>query len=137
MMKKNRVREKWDRIGAVIILALLLLLPLPVAIWGRLEAMPWLGHYQCPFRQLTGLPCAGCGMTHALWALFQGRVSEALRYNALFPLPLLVWFYLLATCAVKGCTGRWWHCRWCGYAVWAAVPLVLAFFLLRLFTGAP
>ena len=32
----------------------------------------------CPFRAVTGLPCATCGMTHAFVALAGGRVGEAL-----------------------------------------------------------
>ncbi|MBX6423747.1 DUF2752 domain-containing protein [Thermosulfurimonas sp. F29] len=35
----------------------------------------------CPFRRMTGLPCPGCGMTRALWALSGGRVREALVLN--------------------------------------------------------
>jgi len=35
----------------------------------------------CPFRRLTGLPCPGCGMTRAFWALSGGRLREALTFN--------------------------------------------------------
>jgi hypothetical protein len=37
----------------------------------------------CPFRNLTGLPCPGCGMTRAFHHLTHGHVAEALRYNPL------------------------------------------------------
>jgi hypothetical protein len=32
----------------------------------------------CPFRAVTGLPCATCGMTHAFVALAQGQLADAL-----------------------------------------------------------
>ena len=41
--------------------------------------------FPCPFRALTGCLCPGCGMTHALAALFRLNIREALVQNALFP----------------------------------------------------
>ena len=38
----------------------------------------------CLFHQATGLYCAGCGATRALYALLHGRVLDALHDNALF-----------------------------------------------------
>jgi Protein of unknown function (DUF2752) len=32
---------------------------------------------ECPFRALTGLPCASCGMTHAFVALARGSAVQA------------------------------------------------------------
>lgn len=34
-------------------------------------------HSECPFRALTGLPCASCGMTHAFVALARGDAAGA------------------------------------------------------------
>ena len=35
-------------------------------------------HSECPFRALTGLPCASCGMTHAFVALARGDAGGGL-----------------------------------------------------------
>jgi hypothetical protein len=55
---------------------------------------------QCFFHRATGLYCAGCGATRALYALLHGRVLEALRDNALLvaglPLFLAVITWYLA-----------------------------------------
>ncbi len=44
----------------------------------------------CVFRKVTGLECAGCGMTRGTHALLNGRVAEAFAFNpvgmVLFPL---------------------------------------------------
>ena len=45
---------------------------------------------QCLFHATTGLYCAGCGTTRALYALLHGRVLDALQDNALFTLALPV-----------------------------------------------
>ena len=38
----------------------------------------------CVFRAVTGLPCPGCGLTHAASSLLRGEVVESLLYHALF-----------------------------------------------------
>lgn len=38
---------------------------------------------RCPFFQITGLLCPGCGATRALAALLRGDIREAWRQNAL------------------------------------------------------
>ena len=43
----------------------------------------------CPFRNLTGLPCPGCGMSRAFHHMVHGRIVEAVKMNALVPVVFL------------------------------------------------
>lgn len=48
----------------------------------------------CPFKALTGLPCPGCGMTHAFLALGRLDLAGAWAANPLaFPLAALTGLY--------------------------------------------
>lgn len=73
----------------------LLIVPAIVAIswvWGEVVLH---GPILCPLRLLTGLPCAGCGMTRAFVALVHGQWDAALGFNLLSPLvfaSLLAWW---------------------------------------------
>jgi len=55
-----------------------------------------LGFTPCIFRNLTGLPCAGCGMTRGFVAMGHGRTREAWGHNPLAPVLFAgAWGYLL------------------------------------------
>ena len=45
--------------------------------------------YKCPFYSLLGIPCAGCGMTRAMKALFDFDINKAFRLHCLFPIPII------------------------------------------------
>lgn len=71
---------------------------------------------RCQLHALTGLHCPGCGTTRALHALLNGRVADALAYNALFPLviPILGWVFVHSVrvsrgtaTPLEGCLARW------------------------------
>jgi hypothetical protein len=71
-----------------------------LAAFGALAMLYWFppdqfGFYpRCPFHELTGLLCPGCGATRALAAMVHGQVADAFRLNALVMalLPvLLLW----------------------------------------------
>lgn len=58
----------------------------------------------CPVHTLTGLQCAGCGITRAAHELLHGHAEQALHFNVLsiVVLPLVIvacWRYIYA----------WWH----------------------------
>lgn len=41
------------------------------------------GHgWQCPIRAALGIPCPGCGLTHATLLLFQGKWQDSLSEHA-------------------------------------------------------
>ena len=50
--------------------------------WGGPPAAP-LG-VRCPFKALTGYPCASCGATRAFSALVEGDLAGAFGWNPLF-----------------------------------------------------
>ncbi|MBI3724523.1 DUF2752 domain-containing protein [bacterium] len=43
----------------------------------------------CPFRRLTGIPCAGCGLTRGFVQLAHAHLQEALHQNPLTPIVFL------------------------------------------------
>lgn len=64
--------------GAV--LAFSLMLPLPRG--GSIGALPSI----CPFWNLTGHPCPGCGLTRSFVCLAHGHFVDAFRWHPLGPL---------------------------------------------------
>lgn len=54
----------------------------------------------CAFKNLTGLPCPGCGLAHSFCALAKGRVSQAFGYNALGPPSFVFAVLLWARCGL-------------------------------------
>ena len=72
------MNKKWCNAIALILLGVFF--ALHCAILGKFEL--------CVFRSLCGLPCPGCGLTHAAAALFlHGDIVASLGFHALF-LPL-------------------------------------------------
>ena len=61
---------------------------------------------QCPLHQLTGLNCPGCGLTRGFHALFHGDILDALHFNALLPIYMLVGIYLFVTLGLIVVRGR-------------------------------
>jgi hypothetical protein len=53
----------------------------------------------CAFKNLTGLPCPGCGLTHSFCEIGKGHLASALDWNwlgiPLFLLMVLLWFKAL------------------------------------------
>ena len=96
---------------------------------------------QCLLYNATGIYCAGCGATRAVYALLHGRILEAVHDNALFigVLPLIV--YLAGGHVLAAWRANAWpalpvdnRLAWRGGAVFL---LMLAFMVVRNLPGAP
>jgi hypothetical protein len=61
------------------------------AATGVLLYDPFASHaVGCPFLEVTGFHCPGCGSTRAAWLLLHGDVAGAVQHNLLF-LPAVVY----------------------------------------------
>ena len=49
----------------------------------------------CVFKNITGLPCPGCGLTRAYLSLFHGDIGKAFKYHPLFLLPAILIIILI------------------------------------------
>lgn len=86
----------------------------------------------CPLYKTTGFACPGCGLTRGLHALMHGDVLTALDFNALIPLYLLLFGYLVATLFSLAFRGR-------GivrldrnlYLLWGMIGVLILFGILR------
>ena len=53
------------------------------------------GLYRCPIKELTGIPCPGCGMMHALTSLMHFNWHQSFYYHLmLIPTGILALAYL-------------------------------------------
>ena len=52
--------------------------------------------FPCPFKRVTGLPCPGCGMTHATRALLHGDLVGMVRFHPFAPVFLAFWGVVVA-----------------------------------------
>ena len=73
-------------------LAMLTLVGLSAVFILSVLLKPFSGDYftVCGFKNFTGLPCPGCGLTHSFCALGSGHILDAFAFNLLGPLLFLV-----------------------------------------------
>jgi hypothetical protein len=71
-----RASSRQRLVAAIVCLGIVLFFAgFAVAGHFQIDMGRWLGY--CGFKQRTGLPCLGCGMTTATLAFAQGRIFEA------------------------------------------------------------
>ena len=71
ILKALRFITFWIALGALGVLT--------VSVLFKPETLPKL--QVCAFKQYTGKPCPGCGLTRAFCAISHGRFSDALHFN--------------------------------------------------------
>jgi hypothetical protein len=91
----------------------------------------------CPFHLITGLPCPGCGMGHALVFALRGDFAGSLRSHPLGIPLLLLWTAWLGFGLLNLSRGRAFSDGFLPAlrrpaAAWAALVLVLAVYAVRL-----
>lgn len=92
-------------------------------------------HAFCPQLILTGFPCAGCGMTRAVWYILTGRVVRGMRLNPAAPLWILFLGWFFANRYLKGVRSKR-TMLWLG-VVCAATLAVYLFRMINCFPGEP
>ena len=95
--------------------------------------IPYFGHYYtCPFKDMTGLSCPGCGITRAFIAVGHGDIIGALKTNALillfFPIFLLRFIQRLQEIFFKG----FYAVHFTGKSVLLIAVIMLSFGLTRM-----
>lgn len=86
-------------------------------------ALMYISGIGCPIRYMTGIPCAGCGMTRAAVALVLLDFKQALHYHPMvYALPIFVALYFLAR--HKGKSGN--------AILWIACALFIITYLIRI-----
>ena len=55
----------------------------------------------CPFKMLTGFPCAGCGITKSLVYFYEGNLIKSLYYHVLGPFVVLFCIVTIAVLATE------------------------------------
>jgi Protein of unknown function (DUF2752) len=87
-----------------------------LALWVA-AALPveGIGLLVCPFRVVTGVPCAGCGLTRSVIRAARGEWGMALRLHPLGPVFCLALLGVAATGLLPR-EGRVWLRAWLGQA---------------------
>jgi hypothetical protein len=99
--------------------------------------LPENGANFCPFRRLTGIPCPGCGMGHALVFALRGDFAGSFRSHPLGIPLLFLWTAWLGWGAFNLSRGRSFSDGFFPSlrrpaASWAALVLVLGVYAARL-----
>jgi hypothetical protein len=96
---------------------------------------------QCFLYNTTGIYCAGCGATRALYALLHGRGLEALHDNLLFVGALPLFLYIAVSHAEKAWRSNAWPEIYVDARTWRRILgvliLMLGFMTLRNLPGWP
>lgn len=84
--------------------------------------------YHCPFKAMFSIPCPGCGMTRALFALLQGHLALSLHWHALLvPSLIFLALYIFLWFKNKEVLKKWEN-----HIILAWAILMLAYWIWRL-----
>ncbi|MFB3894754.1 MAG: DUF2752 domain-containing protein [bacterium] len=75
-----------DRVQSWIVFGILSVFLLVAFVWQPSDN----GMTLCYFRNITGLPCPGCGITRSLCAMAKGNIFRSFEYHIFGPLVFLI-----------------------------------------------
>lgn len=95
-MAQPSTPELWSRRLSGIVFAVMTAVILVSVIYKPATVNPGEEYFTiCGFKNLTGLPCPGCGLTHSFCEIGKGHIASAADFNLLglplFLLMLLIW----------------------------------------------
>lgn len=91
----------------------------------------------CFFRAWLGVPCPGCGMTRAYFALFRGDIGGAFFYHPLFAAPMLI-ALVCALHAFPSRSIRWVNRLYASNVFWGALlALIVGVYIVRMILFFP
>lgn len=60
----------------------------------------------CPFKMVTGFPCAGCGITKSLVYLYDGDLYKSISYHVLGPFVVVFCIVSIIILTTELCTNK-------------------------------
>lgn len=88
---------------------------------------------KCPFKMLTGLPCAGCGSQRALHSLLHGDVLQAARYNIMVVILLPILFILTAASCFREKYPKFYLITHSKYISYGLLLMIVVWWVIRIF----
>lgn len=95
-LQTSQNQELWSKRFSWMVFGVLTLVMLTSIIYRPAETNPNGDYYTiCGFKNLTGLPCPGCGLTHSFCEIGKGHMASAFSWNwlgiPLFLMMILIW----------------------------------------------
>ena len=89
-------------------------------------------HAFCPFLIITGFPCAGCGMTRAVFCFLTGQFERGMNLNPAAPF-WIVWIFLFVI--DRYAYGK--NSKWIKVLLGIIVSITMVIYLYRMLTQFP
>lgn len=87
---------------------------------------------KCPFRSVTGLPCAGCGSQRAIHALLHGDIAKAAEYNFMVVVFLPLLFILGLSSIFRTKYPKMYYTLHHRYVCYGVFAIVMLWWILRI-----
>lgn len=114
-----------------VILGSILLCALAVWIYSQFNPEQYAFFPKCPFLQLTGWECPGCGSQRALHDLLHGEIASAFYHNALLVISIPFITLLLVAQAWAQKYPKFHNSLNSTRVIWGCFVVIMAWWLLR------